>query len=127
MSARYPTMSLRNPQQTAGFIFQQYNLIPKLNVLENVELPLLYSGKEPEERIEASKKALERVGLSDKLRNLPSQLSGGQQQRVSVARALAGHPSIIWRTNRPARSTRRPDMSFWNCSRKLTKTEILLC
>ncbi len=78
-----------------GFIFQQYNLIPKLNVLENVELPLLYSGKEYEERVNAAKEALERVGLLDKLRNLPSQLSGGQQQRVSVARALAGNPSII--------------------------------
>lgn len=78
-----------------GFIFQQYNLIPKLNVLENVELPLLYAGLSASERRERALFALERVGLSDKPKNLPSQLSGGQQQRVSIARALAGNPSVI--------------------------------
>ena len=78
-----------------GFIFQQYNLIPKLNVFENVELPLLYSGKPREECIQAVDAALLRVGLTDKQQHLPSQLSGGQQQRVSIARALAGTPSII--------------------------------
>ncbi len=78
-----------------GFIFQQYNLIPKLNVLENVELPLLYGGLTAAERRDAAMAALERVGLSDKYKNLPSQLSGGQQQRVSIARALAGSPSVI--------------------------------
>ncbi|MEG1658558.1 MAG: ABC transporter ATP-binding protein [Oscillibacter sp.] len=78
-----------------GFIFQQYNLIPKLTVLENVELPLLYAGATPEERKRHAVEALERVGLADKQKNLPSQLSGGQQQRVSIARALAGHPSVI--------------------------------
>ena len=78
-----------------GFIFQQYNLIPKLNVLENVELPLLYAGVSSEERRERAVQALERVGLADKRKNLPSQLSGGQQQRVSIARALAGNPSVI--------------------------------
>jgi len=78
-----------------GFIFQQYNLIPKLNVMENVELPLLYAGVPERERRERAKKALARVGLEDKYKNLPSQLSGGQQQRVSIARALAGDPSVI--------------------------------
>ncbi len=78
-----------------GFIFQQYNLIPKLNVVENVELPLLYSGKSASERRRAAMAALERVGLTDKARNRPSQLSGGQQQRVSIARALAGDPAVI--------------------------------
>ena len=78
-----------------GFIFQQYNLIPKLNVLENVELPLLYAGLPAGERRERAVRALERVGLAAKQKNLPSQLSGGQQQRVSIARALAGNPSVI--------------------------------
>ena len=78
-----------------GFIFQQYNLIPKLNVLENVELPLLYAGVSASERRQRALRSLERVGLSDKCKNLPSQLSGGQQQRVSIARALAGDPSVI--------------------------------
>ncbi len=78
-----------------GFIFQQYNLIPKLTVQENVELPLLYAGVGAQERRSRATEALERVGLAEKHRNLPSQLSGGQQQRVSIARALAGHPSLI--------------------------------
>ncbi|MDD6316320.1 MAG: ABC transporter ATP-binding protein [Clostridia bacterium] len=81
--------------QFLGFIFQQYNLIPKLNVVENVELPLLYSGKSASERRRAAMAALERVGLTDKARNRPSQLSGGQQQRVSIARARAGDPAVI--------------------------------
>ena len=78
-----------------GFIFQQYNLIPKLSVLENVELPLLYAGVPAEERRDRAIRSLERVGLADQWKHLPSQLSGGQQQRVSIARALAGSPSVI--------------------------------
>ena len=78
-----------------GFVFQQYNLLPKLNLLENVELPLLYQGVPREERRERALHSLERVGLKEKWKNLPNQLSGGQQQRVSIARALAGNPSLI--------------------------------
>ena len=78
-----------------GFIFQQYNLIAKLNVLENVELPLLYSGMSRRERQEIAMEMLRKVGLEDKSKNLPTQLSGGQQQRVSIARALVGSPSVI--------------------------------
>ena len=81
--------------QTLGFIFQQYNLIPKLNILENVELPLIYRGYSAKKRHELAVAALERVGLGDRLKKFPSQLSGGQQQRVSIARALAGNPSVI--------------------------------
>ena len=78
-----------------GFIFQQYNLIPTLNVLENVELPLLYGGMSASERRAAALQALDMVGLSSKYKNRPNQLSGGQQQRVSIARALAGNPGVI--------------------------------
>ena len=78
-----------------GFIFQQYNLLPKLNLLENVELPLLYAGVGHEERRERAMESLKRVGLAEKWGHMPNQLSGGQQQRVSIARALSGTPSLI--------------------------------
>ncbi|MEY8393794.1 ABC transporter ATP-binding protein [Lachnospiraceae bacterium 45-P1] len=78
-----------------GFVFQQYNLLPKLNLLENVELPLLYAGMDAWDRRERAMESLERVGLKEKWKNFPKQLSGGQQQRVSIARALAGNPSLI--------------------------------
>ena len=78
-----------------GFIFQQYNLLTCSTLLENVELPLIYAGIDGEERRERAMASLKRVGLADKYKNLPGQLSGGQQQRVSIARALAGSPSLI--------------------------------
>ena len=81
--------------QTLGFIFQQYNLIAKLNVYENVELPLLYRNMTAEERKKRVMESLEKVGLKERVHHMPNQLSGGQQQRVSIARALATHPSII--------------------------------
>jgi putative ABC transport system ATP-binding protein len=80
---------------TLGFIFQQYNLISKLNVFENVELPLIYRGIEKSKRKKLVEDSLERVGLTGRLLNMPSQLSGGQQQRVSIARALSGNPPVI--------------------------------
>lgn len=81
--------------KTIGFIFQQYNLLPKLNVQENVELSMFYGGVKSDVMADRALQSLQRVGLEDKLRNFPNQLSGGQQQRVSVARALAGQPSVI--------------------------------
>ena len=85
--------NLRN--RMLGFIFQQYNLVGKLNILENVELPLIYAGVSAGQRRTRALAALERVGLADRWRNRPNQLSGGQQQRVSIARALVGEPSVI--------------------------------
>lgn len=76
-----------------GFIFQSFNLLPRLNALENVELPLLYGGRDKTQ--ERAMKALERVGLADRCHHLPSQLSGGQRQRVAVARALVTEPAVL--------------------------------
>jgi putative ABC transport system ATP-binding protein len=85
---------LRNRE--IGFIFQQFNLLPKTSALENVALPLLYAKISPGERNKRSREKLEQVGLGDRLKNTPAQLSGGQQQRVAIARALINNPSIIF-------------------------------
>ncbi len=78
-----------------GFIFQQFNLLPKLSAIENVELPLIYRNIASAERRKLSEKLLRDVGLGDRFHHKPTELSGGQQQRVAIARALAGNPPII--------------------------------
>ena len=84
---------LRN--QTVGFVFQQYHLIPSMNVLENVMLPLKYAHVERSERIERAEVALEAVGLGERMKHRPHELSGGQKQRVAIARAMVTQPKIL--------------------------------
>jgi putative ABC transport system ATP-binding protein len=78
-----------------GFIFQNFNLLPRMQAVKNVELPLIYKGIRPKERRRRAKKAMEEVGLGDRIRHKPSMLSGGEQQRVAIARALVNEPTVL--------------------------------
>lgn len=81
--------------QSIGFVFQQFHLLPRLTAVQNVELPMIYSGVSKKERLERARAALEKVGLSDRMEHLPNALSGGQKQRVAIARAIVNEPKII--------------------------------
>jgi putative ABC transport system ATP-binding protein len=110
---------LRNKE--IGFIFQNFNLLAKTSALENVALPLVYSGIDETTRLEMAKAMLEKLGLGDRLDNTPAQLSGGQQQRVAIARALVNNPSIIFADEPTGNLDSKSGADVKNILQKLSK------
>lgn len=112
-----------------GFIFQGFNLLPKLSALENVELPMIYQGVRASERKKRAVAALERVGLGERMKHRPNQLSGGQQQRCAIARAIAVHPSLILAdepTGNLDRKTGREILTLFNDLHQAGNTIVLI-
>ena len=95
VAALSPDALARIRNETIGFVFQSFNLLPRTSALENVEIPLVYAGLNRRERRRRAQQLLEKLGIAERAHHLPSQLSGGQQQRVAIARALANRPSIL--------------------------------
>lgn len=95
LSASDERVLTQHRRQHVGFVFQTFNLLPRLTAQENVALPLMFSGVPEKERLERARALLERVGLAARLTHRPSQLSGGEQQRVAIARALVGQPALL--------------------------------
>lgn len=89
----YQYAKIRN--EKIGFVFQAFNLLPKLTILENVEVPMMYAGIKSKERRQRAQEALQHVGLGDRVKHKPNEISGGQKQRVAIARALVNHPAIL--------------------------------
>jgi putative ABC transport system ATP-binding protein len=108
---------------TLGFVFQQFNLLPKTSALENVILPLLYSDVPQKDRYDLGIKMLEKVGLGDKVKNTPAQLSGGQQQRVAIARALINNPQIIFADEPTGNLDSKSGVSIMNFFKELHEKE----
>lgn len=105
-----------------GFIFQTYNLLPQLSALENVEMPLIFSGISKNERRTRAKEMLERVGLADRMAHKPAELSGGQQQRVSIARALINNPKVILADEPTGNLDSKTSIEILNLLKELNQT-----
>jgi putative ABC transport system ATP-binding protein len=116
-----PAQLARIRNQKIGFVFQFFNLLPKLNVLQNVELPMIYSGVSVRERKERSMAALKMVDLENRSRHRPMQLSGGQQQRVAIARALVNNPKIVFADEPTGNLDSRTGEAILNLFRQLSQ------